>query len=138
MAEEFIVVIPARFGSSRLPGKPLADIGGRPMVAWVYEKALQSGADRVLIATDDERIVAACRDFHAPVELTAAHHESGTDRIAELAERFGWAEDQIVVNLQGDQPLLPPSLISQVARMLSQDPDAALAPLATRVRAHED
>lgn len=138
MAEEFIVVIPARFGSSRLPGKPLADIGGRPMVAWVYEKALQSGADSVLIATDDERIVAACQDFHAPVELTAAHHESGTDRIAELAERLGWAEDQIVVNVQGDEPLLPPSLISQVAGMLSQDLDAALATLATPIQSHEE
>ncbi len=138
MAEEFIVVIPARFGSSRLPGKPLADIGGRPMVAWVYEQALRSGADSVLIATDDERIVAACRDFNAPVELTAAHHESGTDRIAELAERLGWAEDQIVVNVQGDEPLLPPSLISQVAGLLSQDPDAAVATLATPIQSHEE
>ncbi len=138
MAEEFIAVIPARFGSSRLPGKPLADIGGRPMVAWVYEQALQSGARNVLIATDDERIVAACRDFNAPVELTATHHESGTDRIAELAERLGWAEDQIVVNVQGDEPLLPPRLISQVAGLLSEDPDAALATLATPVISHEE
>ena len=138
MAEDFIVVIPARFGSSRLPGKPLADIGGRPMLAWVYEQALQSGAGSVLIATDDERIVAACRGFDAPVELTASHHESGTDRIAELAERLGWAEDRIVVNVQGDEPLLPPSLISQVAELLSQDPDAALATLATPIQSHEE
>ncbi len=138
MAEDFIVVIPARFGSSRLPGKPLADIGGRPMLAWVYEQALQSGAGSVLIATDDERIVEACRGFDAPVELTASHHESGTDRIAELAERLGWAEDRIVVNVQGDEPLLPPSLISQVAELLSQDPDAALATLATPIQSHEE
>jgi 3-deoxy-manno-octulosonate cytidylyltransferase (CMP-KDO synthetase) len=138
VAEDFIAVIPARFGSSRLPGKPLADIGGRPMVAWVYEQALQSGARDVLIATDDERIVAACRGFNAPVELTATHHESGTDRIAELAGRLGWAEDQIVVNVQGDEPLLPPRLISQVAGLLSEDPDAALATLATPVKSHEE
>lgn len=138
MFEEFIVVIPARFGSSRLPGKPLADIGGRPMIAWVYEQALQSGARDVLIATDDERIMAACREFNAPVELTAAHHESGTDRIAEVAERLGWAEDQIIVNVQGDEPLLPPDLISQVAGLLSQDPDAAIATLATPIRSHAE
>ncbi len=138
MVKAFIAVIPARFGSSRLPGKPLADIGGRPMIAWVYEQALQSGARDVLVATDDERIVAACQDFNAPVELTAAHHESGTDRIAEVAERLGWPDDQIVVNVQGDEPLLPPGLISQVAELLSQDPDAAIATLATPVRSRDE
>ncbi len=138
MVEAFIAVIPARFGSSRLPGKPLADIGGRPMIAWVYEQALQSGARDVLVATDDERIVAACQDFNAPVELTAAQHESGTDRIAEVAERLGWPDDQIVVNVQGDEPLLPPGLISQVAELLSQDPDAAIATLATPVRSRDE
>ena len=138
MVEAFIAVIPARFGSSRLPGKPLADIGGRPMIAWVYEQALQSGAREVLVATDDERIVAACHDFNAPVELTAAQHESGTDRIAEVAERLGWPDDQIVVNVQGDEPLLPPGLISQVAELLSQDPDAAIATLATPVRSRDE
>jgi 3-deoxy-manno-octulosonate cytidylyltransferase (CMP-KDO synthetase) len=138
VVEAFIAVIPARFDSSRLPGKPLADIGGRPMIAWVYEQALQSGARDVLVATDDERIVAACQDFNAPVELTAAHHESGTDRIAEVAERLGWPDDQIVVNVQGDEPLLPPGLISQVAELLSQDPDAAIATLATPVRSRDE
>jgi len=138
VADEFIVVIPARFGSRRLPGKPLADIGGRPMVAWVYEQALRSGASNVLVATDDERIMTACRDFNAPAELTAANHESGTDRIAELAERLGWKEEQIVVNVQGDEPLLPPNLISQVAELLSQNSDAAIATLATPVRTHDE
>ena len=138
MVEAFIAVIPARFGSSRLPGKPLADIGGRPMIAWVYEQALRSGARDVIVATDDERIVAACQDFNAPVELTAAQHGSGTDRIAEVAERLGWPDDQIVVNVQGDEPLLPPGLISQVAELLSQDPDAAIATLATPVRSRDE
>src|SRR5919109_4813664 len=103
----FIVVIPARYGSTRLPGKPLADIGGSPMIEWVYRRALASGASRVIVATDDERIAAACRRFGAPVELTSAEHSSGTDRIAELARRFEWDDGQIVVNVQGDEPLLP-------------------------------
>ncbi len=138
MAQDFIVVIPARFGSSRLPGKPLADIHGRPMIAWVYERAQQSGASDVLVATDDERIAAACREFGAAVELTSANHESGTDRIAEVAERLEWADDQIVVNVQGDEPLLPPALISQVAVLLGQDPDAGVATLVTPVRSRDE
>jgi len=138
VAQGFIAVIPARFGSSRLPGKPLADIGGRPMIAWVYERAQQSGASDVLVATDDERIAAACREFGAAVELTSASHESGTDRIAEVAERLEWADDQIVVNVQGDEPLLPPALISQVAVLLSQDPDAGVATLVTPVRSRDE
>ena len=138
MAQDFIAVIPARFGSSRLPGKPLADIAGRPMIAWVYERAQQSGASDVLVATDDERIAAACREFGAAVELTSASHESGTDRIAEVAERLEWADDQIVVNVQGDEPLLPPALISQVAVLLGQDPDAGVATLVTPVRSRDE
>ena len=138
MAQNFIAVIPARFGSSRLPGKPLADIGGRPMIAWVYERAQQSGASDVLVATDDERIAAACREFGAVVELTSASHESGTDRIAEVAERLEWADDQVVVNVQGDEPLLPPALISQVAVLLLQDPDAGVATLVTPVRSRDE
>ncbi len=138
MAQDFIAVIPARFGSSRLPGKPLADIDGRPMIAWVYERAQHSGASDVLVATDDERIAAACREFGAVVELTSASHESGTDRIAEVAERLEWADDQIVVNVQGDEPLLPPALISQVAVLLGQDPDAGVATLVTPVRSRDE
>ena len=138
MAQDFIAVIPARFGSSRLPGKPLADIAGRPMIAWVYERAQQSGASDVLVATDDERIATACREFGAAVELTSASHESGTDRIAEVAERLGWADDRIVVNVQGDEPLLPPALISQVAVLLGQDPAAGVATLVTPVRSRDE
>ncbi|MFP6829110.1 MAG: 3-deoxy-manno-octulosonate cytidylyltransferase [Gammaproteobacteria bacterium] len=138
MAQDFIAVIPARFGSSRLPGKPLADIDGRPMIAWVYEQAQQSGASDVLVATDDERIAAACREFGAVVELTSASHESGTDRIAEVAERLEWADDRIVVNVQGDEPLLPPALISQVALLLGQDPAARVATLVTPVRSRDE
>ncbi|HEY7671960.1 MAG TPA: NTP transferase domain-containing protein, partial [Gammaproteobacteria bacterium] len=109
----FKVVIPARYDSERLPGKPLVDIHGKPMVIWVYEAARRSSATEVIIATDDERIVAVCRAARARVELTAAHHASGTDRIAELATRLAWPDDDIVVNVQGDEPLLPPRLIDQ-------------------------
>jgi 3-deoxy-manno-octulosonate cytidylyltransferase (CMP-KDO synthetase) len=138
MTGRFIVVIPARYDSSRLPGKPLADIGGRPMIEWVYERACQSGADSVIIATDDERIAAVGRDAGAMVELTGSHHESGTDRIAEVAGRHEWADDQIIVNVQGDEPLLPPTLISQVAALLSGDSDAAVATLATPIRSQDE
>ena len=138
MEQNFFAVIPARFASSRLPGKPLADIDGRPMVAWVYERAQQSGASEVLVATDDERIEAACREFGAVAELTSPNHESGTDRIAEVAERLEWADDQIVVNVQGDEPLIPPALISQVATVLGQDPEAGMATLVTPVRSRDE
>ena len=113
MSEGFIVVIPARYASTRLPGKPLKDIAGKPMIEWVYGQSIQSGASEVIVATDDERIVAACRRFGAAVELTATEHPSGTDRIAELARRFAWHDGQIVVNVQGDEPLLPPPRLSK-------------------------
>jgi len=131
---DFIVVIPARYGSSRLPGKALADIAGRPMVAWVHERARRSRAREVIVATDDDRIAAACREHGAKVEMTAAAHVSGTDRIAELAARCGWDDEQIVVNVQGDEPLLPPTLASQVADLLASTPAAAIATLTTPVR----
>lgn len=133
-AVDFIVVIPARYASQRLPGKALIDIGGRPMIARVYERARQSRAAQVIVATDDERIAAACREIGAAVELTSPAHASGTDRIAELATRFGWADERIVVNVQGDEPLLPPVLIDQVAQLLAGDPAADLATLTTPVR----
>ncbi|HEY5622143.1 MAG TPA: 3-deoxy-manno-octulosonate cytidylyltransferase [Gammaproteobacteria bacterium] len=138
MSDEFFVVIPARYESSRLPGKPLADIGGRPMILRVYDKAVQSAAREVLVATDDERIADVCREAGAQVELTSSEHESGTDRIAEVANRRGWDDDDIVVNVQGDEPLLPPALVDQVAALLRDDPDAALATLMTPVRSEED
>lgn len=131
MTTRFIAVIPARYASTRLPGKPLADIAGKPMIEWVYRRAVESGAERVYVATDDERIVAACRAFGAPVELTSPDHASGTDRIAELARRFGWPDEQIVVNVQGDEPLISPVCIAQTARLLAERPDAAIATLVT-------
>ena len=129
MTDGFIVVIPARYASTRLPGKPLMDIGGKPMIRWVYDQAARSGAAEVVVATDDERIVAACREFGARVELTSADHASGTDRIAELARRFGWHDQQIVVNVQGDEPLISPLCIAQTARLLGWHPAAAIATL---------
>ena len=138
MTESFIVVIPARYASTRLPGKPLADIAGRPMIEWVYRQARASGASEVIVATDDERIAAACRGFGAAVELTATEHPSGTDRIAELARRFAWPDSQIVVNVQGDEPLLPPAAIAQTARLLAAHPDAAVATLMTPLASNEE
>jgi 3-deoxy-manno-octulosonate cytidylyltransferase (CMP-KDO synthetase) len=107
------------------------------MIAWVHERAVRSEAKQVIIATDDERIAEACANFDARVELTAPDHESGTDRIAELARRFGWADDEIVVNVQGDEPLLPPALISQVATLLAGREDADVATLVTPLQAEE-
>jgi 3-deoxy-manno-octulosonate cytidylyltransferase (CMP-KDO synthetase) len=129
VTDGFIAVIPARYASTRLPGKPLKDIAGKPMIQWVYDQAAQSGASEVIVATDDERIAAACRKFGAPVELTSTEHASGTDRIAELAHRFRWDDQQIVVNVQGDEPMISPLCIAQTARLLGWHPDAAIATL---------
>ncbi|MFM4648809.1 3-deoxy-manno-octulosonate cytidylyltransferase [Aeromonas bivalvium] len=127
----FVVVIPARYASTRLPGKPLADIAGRPMVQHVVEKALQSGADRVIVATDDERVRAALAPFAAAsgaeVCMTSPDHQSGTERLAEVCRHYGFASDTIIVNVQGDEPLIPPAIIRQVADNLA----AASAPMAT-------
>ena len=138
MSEGFIVVIPARYASTRLPGKPLKDIAGKPMIEWVYGQSIQSGASEVIVATDDERIAAACRRFGAAVELTATEHPSGTDRIAELARRFAWHDGQIVVNVQGDEPLLPPASIVQTAQLLAAHPDAAIATLMTPLTSEQE
>ena len=133
------VVIPARYASARLPGKPLLAIAGKPMLQWVYERACAAQAEEVLIATDDERIAAAAREFMAPapasnVVMTAATHASGTDRIAEVARLRRWEASQIVVNVQGDEPMLPPQLIRQVAALLERHPQADVATLATPVK----
>lgn len=125
------VVIPARYAASRFPGKPLEKLAGRPMIQWVYERALAASAEEVVVATDDERIAAVARGFGAPVVMTAASHQSGTDRIAEVARIRGWSDEQIVVNLQGDEPLMPAALIEQVAQLLAQYPRADLGTLAT-------
>lgn len=126
----FRVVIPARYGSTRLPGKALIPLAGKPMIEWVHERARTSGAAEVIIATDDARIVAAAQAFGAAVELTASTHQSGTDRIAEVARARGWVESDIVVNVQGDEPLMPPALIDQVAQLLVTHPAAGMATLA--------
>src|SRR5882724_10364776 len=118
----FRVVIPARHASARLAGKVLRPIGGKPMLQWVYERACAAGAREVLIATDDERIISAARAFGAEAVPTARSHASGTDRIAEVARARRWPQEDIVVNVQGDEPLIPPALIGQVAALL--DPNA--------------
>jgi len=129
----FRVVIPARYGSTRLPGKVLLAIAGKPMVQWVHERACAAGADEVLIATDDERIASVARGFGAAAVRTAPDHASGTDRIAEVARVRGWAAADVVVNLQGDEPLMPPAVITQVARLLVEHPQAQIATLATPI-----
>lgn len=129
----FCVVIPARYASSRLPGKPLLDIAGKPMIQHVYERAVQSGATEVVIATDDERIRQVAADFGAMVCMTAAHHPTGTDRLAEVARLRGYTHQHIIVNLQGDEPLMPPALIRQVAENLQSHPQASAATLCERI-----
>lgn len=115
----FHVVIPARYGSTRFPGKPLADLGGKPMVVRVCERAAKSGAASVHVATDDERIARATREHGHAAVMTRADHASGTDRIAEVARKLGWRNGEIVVNVQGDEPLIPPRLVAQVAALLA-------------------
>ena len=123
----FHVVIPARFASTRLPGKPLLEIGGKPMVIRVAEQAAQSGAQQIIIATDHSPILAAAETHGFKASMTRADHSSGTDRIAEVAAQQGWTDDTIVVNVQGDEPLIPPALIRAVAQHLHQHPECAIA-----------
>jgi 3-deoxy-manno-octulosonate cytidylyltransferase (CMP-KDO synthetase) len=129
----FRVVIPARYASARLPGKPLLPISGKPMVQWVYERAVESRATEVLIATDDLLIVSAAHSFGAETVMTDASHSSGTDRIAEVARLRRWPDRDIVVNVQGDEPLIPPALIRQVAALLEVNSDADIATLAAPI-----
>lgn len=133
----FIVAIPARYGSTRLPAKPLREIGGVPMVVRVAQRALQAGASQVVVAVDDARIADALAGQGVDVCMTRVDHASGSDRLAECAQHYGWADDQIVVNLQGDEPFAPAAGIREVARALAED-DAPVATLATPVtEAHE-
>jgi len=129
----FSVIIPARFASTRLPGKPLVDIAGKPMIQHVYERALDSGATRACIATDDERIYQAAEAFGAEAIMTSASHPSGTDRLAEAVGKLGIDDDHVVVNLQGDEPMMPAALIHQVAEDLHAQPQAAIATLCERI-----
>jgi len=135
---DFKIVIPARFASSRFPGKPLEDLCGKPLVQHVYECAVSTGADTVIIATDDERISAACKSFGAPVCMTSSDHVSGTDRIVEVAEKMGWNNEDLVVNLQGDEPLTPASIISQVASNLHDNPQAVCATLSACLSSRDE
>ena len=111
----YTVIIPARFASSRLPGKPLMDIAGKPMIQHVWERARESDTARVVVATEDQRVFDACQGFGADVVMTLASHESGTDRLQEVVAKLGLADDEIVVNVQGDEPLIPCEAIAQVA-----------------------
>ena len=129
----FTVIIPARYDSTRLPGKPLARIAGRPMIQHVNERAAESDAERVVIATDSREVLEACQDFGAEAVLTHADHASGTDRLEEVARWLHLADDAIVVNVQGDEPLIPAALINQVAGSLEAHPDAAIATLRERI-----
>lgn len=129
----FTVVIPARFSSTRLPGKPLLLIGDKPMIQHVYEQALKSDAQAVVVATDDQRIMDAVEAFGGNACMTSAQHVSGTDRIQEVAQQCGLADDHIIVNVQGDEPCIPPAVINQVASNLSNNPMAAAATLSEKI-----
>ena len=123
----FKVVIPARYASSRLPGKPLLDIAGKPMVIRVSEQARKSGAEAVVIATDFDKIVQVAQEHHVDAVMTRVYHQSGTDRIAEVAQNLNWDNNDIVVNVQGDEPLIDPALIQEVALTLAHSRDAMMA-----------
>ncbi len=134
------IVIPSRFGSSRLPGKPLKAINGKPMVWHVYQRALETniGAENIVVATDHQGIFDVCTEFGIQVVMTSADHESGTDRLAEVAELMGWSNNEMIVNLQGDEPLIPPSLIEFTAKTLSDSPLAGMATLGCPISDESD
>ena len=131
---DFTVVIPARYASTRLPGKPLLDIGGKPMIQRVYEQAKKSQATRVVVATDDNRIFDRVIEFGGEACITAADHQSGTDRLQEAAKILGCKDNDILVNVQGDEPLIPPQVIDQVAYNLEDNREAGVATLCEPVR----
>ena len=134
----FVAVIPARFGSTRLPGKPLLDIAGQPMIQHVYARAQSSRAERVFVATDDQRIEDVVKGFGGDCLMTASDHPTGTDRLAEVADILGLAADAIIVNVQGDEPRLPASAIHQVADMLIAHPEASIATLCEPIHGASD
>ena len=134
----FTVLIPARMASSRLSNKPIADIAGTPMVVRVAQRALQSQASRVVVAADDERIVQACQAHGIKALLTHQDHVSGSDRLAEACQLLGLTDDAVVVNVQGDEPVIPPALINEVARLLSERPDASMSTAAHAISTLEE
>ena len=135
---KFTVVIPARYASTRLPGKAVLDIAGKPMVAHVVDRASESSAYRVVVATDDQRIVDALTKYQCEVVMTRPDHESGSDRIAEVVAKLDLADDDIVVNVQGDEPLIPGYLIDQVASKLSCTPKAVMSTAAIKIQRPEE
>lgn len=135
--EEYKIVIPARYESSRFPGKPLADIHGKPMIQRVYEAALEAGATDIVIATDNDLIALAAEEFGASVCMTLEEHHSGTDRLSEVVDKLGWPDDTVVVNLQADEPLTPPAIVTQVAVNLLKHPQADCATLYTGLSAED-
>ncbi|MBE9549666.1 MAG: 3-deoxy-manno-octulosonate cytidylyltransferase [Proteobacteria bacterium] len=123
------IVIPARYASTRLPGKPLALLAGKTMIEWVYQAGLRSAATEVVIATDDSRVLQAAEAFGAHVVMTSSDHLSGSDRIAECCRILNWSGEQLVVNLQGDEPLMPPACLDQIANLLDDDDSVGIASL---------
>jgi len=138
MTVEFRVVIPARYDSKRLPGKPLLDIAGKPMLQHVYERAVESGADSVVIATDDTRIAEAAQKFSAPYCMTSSEHRTGTDRVAEACTALEYEEDEIVICLQCDEPLIPPDIIKKLARDLEGQDTVKVASVCEPITSIDD
>ena len=136
--QPFVVIIPARYDSTRLPGKPLADIGGKPMIQWVYEQSVASGAEQVIVATDDDRVVEAVKSFGGEVCMTDKSHNSGTERLAQVIAKEGFSADTIVVNVQGDEPLIPSDNIKQVALNLAKANEAQMATLSVKIHSVEE
>ncbi len=135
---DFSVVVPARFASTRLPGKPLAQIAGRPMIAHVASRVAKSGASEVIVATDDARVLEAAASMDARAMMTRADHASGSDRVMEVAETCGWPDDHMVVNVQGDEPLIPPAVIDQVAGLLDRSTGVGAATLSEPLQDSRD
>lgn len=135
---DYKIVIPARYGSSRLPGKPLINLAGKPMIQHVYERAVETGVKDIVIATDDQRIYEAAEGFGANVVMTRDDHENGTERIVEVAQLLGWSDTDVIVNLQGDEPLIPKALIELTAKGLLDNPVAGMSSLCTAIDSVED
>ena len=132
------IVIPARYASSRLPGKPLADIAGEAMVVRVARQASKAAVDSVVVAVDDSRVADAVRDAGIAVQMTRADHNSGSDRVMEVAKKYGWSDDDVVINVQGDEPLVPPTVIEQLSEGMRQHPDMPMATLSEPVESLDD
>jgi len=133
-----IVIIPSRYDSVRLPGKPLIDVNGKPLIEHVYKCAQDSNATRIIVATDDERILSAVKNFGGEAIITSNLHQSGTDRINEVIDILSIKQDEIIINLQGDEPLMPAALISQVASLLEENPDYAMATACHRITGEKE